>query len=604
MTDLPRHVLRNVFHALREAALSDRDALIVVGRLLAWHSIGDRVELPPALAPYTQENWATNTDLQAAFDALARHESLGDVRCAFDRSIAPDYAALAPNTLAAISGSALPMLMLDQPDRQLIADDWEEFWRHQSTRELFDVPPEVADFVVRSLGLAPGESLQCPGYNPDSVAIAAMRAGLRPVIVSTRAPVIAAIYAAIAGRNLSWVCRDPLAPEQSDPTAQSAVQACAAIPPWGRRFDALEKLVVTPSRFGVRSSEALGLELVALSQFQEAAIAVPMGVLFSRGPEVGLRQAIITQGTLVAAISFPSGLLPGTALPFVVLRFSRRHQRKDLVMCRVDEQNHVSGRGKIRSRDRRFTGASNVLRLLELPEGPLAKRVPYSEIAEHDFVLVPDRYFSQPSSLIPDSLTTVPLGELVSIVKPQFLKPDETPEGVEIQEAVPSEMPAFGYLARVERTRGVDAKTFYARDSQILRADDVLLATKGTIGTVAVARPDPSNTVPLLPSQASVILRLKRNAPIRDPRFLVMYLRSPAVQHAIKGLATGGTIQNISLEDLRALPVWVPDDETQARIVTVFDMQAEVQTQIDSLKARQSEAADSLWREMGLSGAA
>jgi restriction endonuclease S subunit len=55
-----------------------------------------------------------------------------------------------------------------------------------------------------------------------------------------------------------------------------------------------------------------------------------------------------------------------------------------------------------------------------------------------------------------------------------------------------------------------------------------------------------------------VILRLKPSARICDARYLVMYLRSSAVQSLLNRVAVGATIDNIALGDLRALPVWLP----------------------------------------------
>lgn len=605
MTELPRRMLSDVLDALRDV-MQPREALLTIGRLLAWHSLAEHPGMPKDLVPRTAEEGLTSGDLPAIFRRLCAAETLESTRSAFDTS--PDgtdylpYQALSTHALTTISRTAFALVVLDGKERQALADAWADLWFGESPRGVIHVPLEVADLVIRSLGLAPGKPLLCSGYSVDSVAIAAMRTGLRPVIMSPAVPVAAAIYGAITDSEFKFLRRDPLGPDSSDSGVSDGIDVCVAVPPWGQRLDALSKLTRRSSRIGVRTSEALGLEIVALNRFREAAIVVPNGLLSGRGPEAALRQEIVENGPLAAVISFPSGLLSGSNLPFSVLRLSRNDIRDHVVMCRVDEDAHVSGRGKLRSRDRRFTGTDDLLRVIENPVEPFSRRVPRNEIADQDFVLVPDRYFGRGAPIFSDAWKTVPMGDIVTIVKPQFLKPDESPKGVEIQEAIPSEMPKFGYLTNVQRTRRIEPKSFHLRAKQILAPNDVLLSTKGSIGTVAIARPDPGHNIPLLPSQASVILRLKRNAPIEDPRFLMMYLRSPAVQQALAALATGATIQNIALDDLRALPVWVPDAETQARMVAVFDAQADIQIQIEMLQAQQTKAGDTLWQETGLAG--
>lgn len=606
MTELPSRMLEDVLDALRDV-MPPREALLTVGRLLAWQALGKHPGMPAELAPRTVDDGLASEDLPEIYRQLASTESLGALRSAFatpaDQQRDVPYEALSTHALAVISRTALALVMLDRAERRELADAWADDWFSESPRGFIHVPLEVADLVVRSMKLSRDEYLQCPGGNPDSLAIAAMRAGLRPIIVSPATPIAAAIYGAITDSEFRFLRLDPLGPQSSDLQFPDQVNACASMPIWGERLDALSKLAKHPSRFAVRTSEALGLELVVLGHFQDAAVLLPNGILSGRGPEAALRQEIVENGPLSAVISFPAGLLSGSSLPFSVLLLSKRNVSDSVVMCRVDEKAHVSGRGKLRSRDRRLNDVNKVVRLLGRPEEPFSRRVPRREIAEQDFVLVPERYFGRSAPIFSDAWNMTPLGELVTIVKPQFLKPDERPQGVEIQEAIPSEMPTYGYLSRVERTKRVDGKLLRARDKQVLMDGDVLLSTKGTIGTVAIARPDASCNIPLLPSQASVILRLKPKVQIKDPRFLVMYLRSPAAKQAIVALATGGTIQNIALDDLRALPVWVPDAETQARVVAVFDAQAEMETQIKSLKARQAEVGDLLWQETGLAEA-
>ena len=47
-----------------------------------------------------------------------------------------------------------------------------------------------------------------------------------------------------------------------------------------------------------------------------------------------------------------------------------------MVFCKIDEKMHLTGQGKIRSRDRRFVGADEILELLLHPDGKFSRSVP------------------------------------------------------------------------------------------------------------------------------------------------------------------------------------------------------------------------------------
>jgi hypothetical protein len=222
------------------------------------------------------------------------------------------------------------------------------------------------------------------------------------------------------------------------------------------------------------------------------------------------------------------------------------------------------------------------------------------KIQLQEFTLVPDRFFNKPSGMLERRKDeTMALGEIVTIVKPQLLPESREGGGVEVGEVSPGEMPLYGYLEQSQRIRHVDEKMLRVRGSQIVSAGDILLSTKGTIGKVALCRPA-QGARPLLPSLSSVILRLNPVLNPLDARFLVMYLRSPTVQHMLETMAVGVTIRNISLVELRALTVWVPPISEQYKLIQVFDRQMELAKQVNEIVMEQHAISARLWQEMGL----
>lgn len=594
MSGLPEQMLEQMLHALRGPVMPD-EALLLIGQLFAWHSLAEQGSLPDHLTPPAGDDRLTPTTLSDAFGRLERLETLDALTVAFEGRRDSTYARLSPDALTALARVSQAHVMLDRSERQQLADAWAVAILADTSRRSPGIPLEVAELVVRSLGLAQGQAVHCPGAEMDSVAIAAMKCGYEPFVESTTVPMIAAIYAAITLSKMRYLRSDPFRPDPGIQKCLVGVEACATVPPWGQRFDAFARLEKRQSRFGARTSEALGLELVALGPARESAVVVPNSLLAGRGLESELRRHLIENGPLKAVIGFPPNVLAGTSMPFSVLRLSRAVSSKPVVFCKVDEKRHLTGQGKIRSRERRFVGADEILELLLRPDGKLSRSVPREEIIAQDFVLTPERYLSASAPLLADMWKeTAKLGDLVDIVKPQFMKPDEDPEGMPIQEALPSDMPECGYLKQVDRIRTVDKKLLEARRQQILENDDVLLSTKGTIGKVGIARPDRLRP-PLLPSQASVILRVRPGPNAIDPRFLMMYLRAPLVQEVIASFAVGGTIPNISLSDLKSLPVWLASAEEQQPFIEAFERQAALAHEIAERSAEQQQIADQAW---------
>lgn len=598
MTEVPRQLLADVLNALR-GVMRPHEALLTVGRLLAWHALMISKALPAGLVPRSLAEGPTRQSLRDAFRDLSNERSLGSLRHAFDERMDAPYEAMSANSVAVISRTAEKLVTLDSATRKQLADAWADAWFSYPAPGFWSIPLEVADLAIRSVGVIAGQKVHCPGGTMDAVAIACMQQDCVPVGESTTPPVVAAIYAAIADKAMELdqamftLISEPTFGAEYRPLAE--VKACVSVPRWGQRLSALKRLETASSRFRAKSSEALGLELIALGTAKEAVVIVPNGLLSGKGPDAELRQYLVENGPLTAVIGFPSNMLSGTSMPFSLLKLSRADSRDSVVFCKVDEQTHLTGQGTIRNRDRRLVGVDKILALLREPDGKLSRRVPRAEIAAKDFVLAPERYLSVSATSLADmGRQTAKLGDLVTIVKPQFLKPDEDPDGESVQEAIPSDMPEYGYLQRVDRIRTVEKKLLATRRQQVLEDNDVLLSNKGTIGKVGIAKPDRERP-PLMPSQASVILRVKPSAPVLDPRFLVMYLRSPLVQQAIASFAVGGTIPNISLSDLKSLPVWVATPAEQQPFIEAFDRQAALAQEIAERSAVQQQIAYQVW---------
>lgn len=564
-------------------------------RLVAWHILDRRFNLPEHLRPRI---WTelSGEEVIDAWRSLANLEELGGLRYAFKSLSEDPHCHISDSALTELNDLLSGVTNWD-PSRceQFAATAIERLSDDAHADDTIGgLPFEISDFVLQLI--KPGAEERFVGFArgcwDDAFSLSAMRLGLKPTIINLWAPISAALYAAIAGHDLNVIKADPYRNPSLGKSSDTTFD-CGAIRPW---FGKLRKELRLSTKYRVLSNEAFSIEVGLRCVHHRLAIIVPNSFLFASGPDGEFRKHLVRERILRSVISFPSGLLRGTNIPFSILLLTPSTKSSTITLCKVDES-HLTGQGKVRTHDRRFIKGEQVLHLVQKPDRESAIEVSEAEVREQGFNLTVERYLSRPFETLRDApCPVVSLGELVDIVKPQFLPADDGPDGVEIREAIPSDIPRYDYLTSVERIRQVDAAALASKAKQILGDNDILLSTKGTIGTVGVARPDPNSSIPLLPSQASVILRLKNDGHIQDPRYLATYLRSPAVQQALGALATGGTIANISLNDLKALPVWVPDLSDQFMFIELFDRQAKIQQDIEALSRQQASLAQEAWR--------
>lgn len=114
-------------------------------------------------------------------------------------------------------------------------------------------------------------------------------------------------------------------------------------------------------------------------------------------------------------------------------------------------------------------------------------------------------------------------------------------------------------LANIRKTT---KKIADAYRRSVLRAEDVLLAIRGTYGRVC--------RVPTELEGGNITqdtARLSIYAPIVDSDYVSLYLRSPAVQDRLKRAAKGVAVHGVNIGDVRALQVALPPREEQTVIV-------------------------------------
>jgi type I restriction enzyme M protein len=596
-----------VYHLLERlrGRLSQPEALTLIGQLAIWAHL-TQPRIPPA--PQAVELFPTN-QLASMFDRDIFRKLKGasprsqNIRLAFEEGVPVRYERLDAQVVGNLTCD-----ILSHVSGLPAVDFAEDIARHSvlTTRTAHvTTTSEIAEFMLQLTGAQRNERVHCLGVAAESVAIACMRAGNVPILVAPDPPWMALVYALLTDSEVEFKRGDPL-DFSSEGLFPPKLGATLALPPLGTKELDMGHRAWRRSQFDLQSGEGLYIESIDESAEQTAVILTSNRFLFTRGPEELLRRHLIDRDRIRAVISFPAGLLSSTYVPFTLIVLGKPRMPGSIVFCKIDEQRHVSNSaGKLRSQDRRFIARSEVLQALDHPDQVWCRAISRDEIRLHDYVLAVDRYFSATQKIIARATArrpVQPLGAIVEIVKPQALRSVENghEKGVVIFEVSPAELPEYEYLQTPTRERLVDPQDIERHGQQALRPGDVLLSVKGTIGKSAVAGAELPD-IQIFPSQSSVILRLKPRAAIADPVALLMHLRSPLFQSLLQSVVTGTTIPNVTLGDLRALPIVIPTVEEQRQLREVFETQSQLQSQIHLLQIQQHAAAAKAWDVLELS---
>lgn len=596
-TDTAKYLWARLRELLQNVPSTRADQALLIGRLIAWHCLPADI-LPEAARVPSDLTTVSSDQVCEAWITLEQTESIGFRRFAFSRAASFPYESLSDEVLRQICQEAIAILLLTPQARTAFADLVFEAFEDEG---LAGIPVEIADLSLRLLQLMAGKEVACIGSVVDSLAVVALRLKLQPFLLCNSPPVVASLYGIISGANQQEVAHlNPFGVSGQKLLAKRLPTHGVVIPGWGQVIQSNAVSTVMPSRFGVQSHEALALELASTCLSERAVVVVPNGVLFNRGRESALREHLVRDGRVSAVVSFPSGLLRQAAIPFNLVLLRAPSNDHSVRFFQIDETTHLTGRGKLRVHQRRFVGAEDVVHtILEplkppfgLPRFAIAKEL---AIQSQDYILVPLRYFIAPREF--PSLPLTKLAELVEIIKPQFLPTADDDDEAEIYEVIPGDLPDYGYLEDLRRTRTVKSSALKSRSKQILQKNDVLLSSKGTIGRVGIVG-DLDVRVPALASQSLLILRSREGKSPVDPRYLLMFLKSPLAQRMIKSLAVGATVSNISLAEIRALSVALPSTTDQQTIIEAFEGQIEIQHEIRTLQDKQKLLAVNAWKDV------
>jgi type I restriction enzyme M protein len=145
-------------------------------------------------------------------------------------------------------------------------------------------------------------------------------------------------------------------------------------------------------------------------------VSLAVGILFRSGNEVNLRKFLIENDLLEMIISFPSGLLMNTVIPFVVLLINKDKKEKGKVKF-VDAKDFIINSSK---KDKKLDNDLLILIIKDSQESDAVQIISNEVIADNEFNLNVPRYFQE-------QFEGAKLGTLGSIYKGE--KPAEATKG-------------------------------------------------------------------------------------------------------------------------------------------------------------------------------
>ena len=474
------------------------------------------------------------------------------------------------------------------------------WWTENAGRDDSLAPPaEVARTMLKLVSPAAHEDVYCIGSASESIAIECMRGGHRPHVISAEPPYLALLFAMLTDKPIEHCPHELLTVEAAEYFHQRGRKPTVAVTDFGTPITDFEASHWRRSAFGLHSSESMVIECIDDAVGTRATVLVPDGVLHHSGPEQQLRAHLIEHGRIQSVVAFPAGLLASSATPFSLITLDMTRRTDTVVFFEVDRDRDLQiAAGQRKQYKRQFTGENELLKALTDPSHASARRLSDQDIRHNGYNLNVSRCLAAPDVSRPrradDDRNLIAFQQIAAIIKPQALRSPEVGNGLRICEVAPGELPQYGFLIRGKRERLLHPPDAERYGQQRLRADDVLLCTKGIIGRAGVVWAHPRGA-PLYASQSMIILRLTEISPIRDPAVLMMFLRSPYFQTQLQSLVGGTTVPNVPLATLRGLPLLIPTLDEQIELRRTFDEQRERQSQIDVLTEEQNEADRSAW---------
>lgn len=582
-------IISQVTNELR-GSLPQQDAWLLALLLMVWAKLSSSDTISPNL-----KNLLNSDPMQIwdSLDTLAHAPGIiGQAFSAIKRPARKDIPGLRTAIDLCIKLSEAGMLDSMQP-ADLVMD-------MPSHMGVVALPTELADLMVGVIAITNGQSVYIPWDMGAQLASRCMKLGADVTIETPVQSPLAAIVGLLTDGNLSISHSDPVRePMQIENGKLRSFDISAAFPPVGYRYDldVIERDWF--NRFPERTPSAtvLSVRHLLAQTHGRIVIAVPNSLLFSTGAEHAMRSDLVARGIVEAVVSLPNGLFSSMNVAISLLILDPRGGRNEIRFVNGEAERYREPISKARSK------LKNIDEILDMIAGRTTNEdvaiISTQAVLTNDAQLQVSRYVlgdtkKQVQAMI-ESAKTMALGDLFETIRPMPITQDEE-NSIEVWEIGAADLPPYGYISTPGRTLKVDKQIAAKNKHQFLRPHDIVLIIKGSVGKVGIVPdniPEPGAGGWVI-GQSATILRAQQPGPI-DPRAVLVFLRSQLGQELLNSIVSGATIQLIQLRELVRLQVVIPPLEAAKKIAKAIEAEAEIQSEIDRLRLKQSQIAEEIW---------
>lgn len=361
------------------------------------------------------------------------------------------------------------------------------------------------------------------------------------------------------------------------PRGESSFDVVLACPPWGHIDNEIRESLRSSYNVAARDWSNVFVQhaMQSLKPGGRAVIALPESILFGIGPDRQLREWLLRDFKVDGIISLPEGsFAPYTGIKSSLAVFRREKPAESVYFYHTQK---LAGTAvKVAAKEEKAFDIAK--RFMNREIGPYSWVTSIEDLAKRNWELVAKKTGDEQLNKWLDKICTpitevqkLELKEVAIVVTGIKYDRKRATEKKNNKDDIP--------LVRItDINEGLIGKpSLYMSRSDIRFSDqesiiefhDLLISKTGTIGKVALVRPEdtinPKDTTnQLIASQSLVIIRPY----VRIlPEYLYALLRSTSYQQWMEGHARGAKIQHLSIEALKHLPLPVPDIHIQDRVV-------------------------------------
>lgn len=586
-------LLWQMMDVARLLSLSVDEAFPLALTILAWAKLSQGDELPSDLRLSQRFVREPGSAISVAQQVAALGGQKQQAFAAFDRLAKRDIAQFGDVFKLALQFQAQGLLdHIDAADAYCVLDDTKLGGNA--------IPAEIAEILVRLGAPVEGESAYVMWDRGGQIASRLAAMGADAYLESPEMSPTPALVSLLSPRPFSVSYADPIrSPSAVEGGKLKVFDVAVSVPPFGIRygnFDAERDLF---GRFPERTplGNVLAIRHLLAQARRRIVVSTQNNLLFGVGAERQLREDLLRKGQIEAVVSLPQGLLRSTNIGFTILVIDPRGGHERVRFVDADHERFRAATSKARCR------LSDVDTLLQeitcSDESEHAVTVATGSILDNEAQLQVGRYVVPASrkrafDLLARS-TTKTLGTLVQSIRPLASSP-EADHGVEAFEVGAQDLPEYGYIVDPGRSVRIEQALAEKAADQFLRARDIVLIIKGSVGKVGIVSdqappPGPGGWVA---GQSSIVLRCQPGSKV-DPRVLALQLRSPLGQELLSSIVSGATIPMIQLRELMKLQVMVPSLLESQEAAEALDREASLQNDIARIRNELAGVSAKLW---------